>query len=77
MLDLDPFSAFFGLYLYEEVVQSYNDLIVMGLEFIEDFIFLVKKIFLTKSQKLASERKFDINKIPSIGPPVFLSNKSA
>ena len=32
----------------------------MGLKFIEDFIFLVKKNFLTKFQKLASERNFDL-----------------
>jgi hypothetical protein len=33
----------------------------IGLIFIEDFIFLVKKNFLTKFQKLASERNFDVS----------------
>ena len=37
-----------------------NDQIRMGLFFIEDFIFLVKKTFLTKFKKLALERKFDL-----------------
>jgi len=36
----------------------------MGLLFIDKFIFLVKKMFLTKFQKLASERNFDLE--PSI-----------
>jgi len=37
-----------------------NDQIRMGLVFIADFIFLVKKIFWTKFEKLASERNFDL-----------------
>jgi hypothetical protein len=37
----------------------------IGLFFIEDFIFLVKKNFLTKFQKLAAERNFDLQ--PSVG----------
>ena len=37
-----------------------NDSISIGLFFIEDFYFLVKKNFLTKFQKLASERNFDV-----------------
>ena len=41
----------------------------IGLEFIENFIFLVKKFFLTKSQNLASERNFDVNKIHHPGDP--------
>ena len=49
----------------------------MELKFIEDFNFLIKKFFLTKSQKLVSERNFDVDKISSTGRPVFLSNKSA
>ena len=32
----------------------------MGQKFIEDFIFLVKKNFLAKFEKLASERNFDV-----------------
>jgi len=37
-----------------------NDQIRMGLVFIENFIFLVKKIFWTKFKKLASEINFDL-----------------
>jgi len=42
------------------VLRSKNSLIVISLKFIEDFIFLVKKNFLAKFQKLASERNFDV-----------------
>jgi len=42
------------------VGQSPKTQIVVWLKFIEDFIFLAKKKFLTKFQKLASERIFDV-----------------
>ena len=37
-----------------------NGQLRMGLLFIEDSIFLVKKFFWTKFKKLASERNFDL-----------------
>ena len=51
ILGPDPFSACFCVYLNFNLVQSSNDLMLIDLKFIEDFIFfLVKKFFLTKSQ---------------------------
>ena len=76
ILGPDPVSAYFGLYLCFNDVQSSWDHMFMGLTFIEDYIFLVKKSFLTKFKKLALQRNFDVNKIPSIGRPVFCSNRS-
>ena len=46
--------------LYDSVINMRNGQLRMGLLFIEDFIFLVKKIFWTKFKKLASERNFDL-----------------
>jgi hypothetical protein len=46
--------------MHFNVIQSKKTFIVIGLKFIEDFIFLTKKNFLTKFQKLASERNFDV-----------------
>ena len=76
ILGPDPVSAYFGLYLYFNAVQSLRDPVFMGLKFIEDLIFLVKKSFLTNFQKLSSQGNFDVNKIPSTGRPVFCSNRS-
>ena len=42
ILGPDPVSAYFGLYLYFNAVQSSRDLVFMGLKFVEDLIFLVK-----------------------------------
>jgi len=53
MLGPVPFSAFYGLYLCFNVVQSSRNHMFIELKFIVDFIFLVKKFFLTKFQKLA------------------------
>jgi len=72
MLGPVPFSAFYGLYLCFNVVRSSRNHMFIELKFIVDFIFLVKKIFLTKFQELATQRNFDVNKIPSTGRPVFL-----
>ena len=47
--------------LYDSVINMRNGQIRMGLVFIEDSIFLVKKNFWTKFQKLASERNFDLD----------------
>ena len=47
--------------LYDNVINMRNGQKRMGLVFIEDSIFLVKKIFWTKFQKLASERNFDLD----------------
>ena len=44
----------------ENITNIKNDHKCMGLLFIENFIFLVKKFFLAKFQKLASERNFDL-----------------
>ena len=46
--------------LYDNVINMRNGQLRMGLLFIEDFIFLVKKIFWTKFKKLVSERNFDL-----------------
>ena len=46
--------------LYDNVINMRNGQKRMGLVFIEDSIFLVKKIFWTKFQKLALERNFDL-----------------
>ena len=46
--------------LYDNVIKMRNGQLRMGLLFIENFIFLVKKIFWTKFKKLASERNFDL-----------------
>jgi len=46
--------------LYDNVINMRKGQIRMGLVFIEDSIFLVKKIFWTKFQKLATERNFDL-----------------
>ena len=48
MLGPVPFSAFYSLYPYFNVVQSSRNHMFTELKFIVDFIFLVKKIFLTK-----------------------------
>jgi len=48
MLGPVPFSAFYSLYPYINVVQSSRNHMFTELEFIVDFIFLVKKIFLTQ-----------------------------
>jgi len=46
--------------LYDNSINTRNSQVRMGLLFIEDFIFLVKKTFWTKFQKLASEKDFDL-----------------
>ena len=46
--------------LYDNVINTRNGQQRMGLLFIEDSIFLVKKFFWTKFKKLASERNFDL-----------------
>ena len=51
---------FFLLFLHDNLRKSKNNSTSVGLKFIEDLIFLAKKIFLTKSQKLATEWKFDV-----------------
>jgi len=66
MLGPVPFSAFNGLYLCFNVVQSSRNHMFLELKFIVDLIFL------TKFQKLALQRNFDVNKIPTTGRPVFL-----
>ena len=50
----------FLLLLDDNARNLRNDSISIGLFFIEDFIFLVKKDILTKFQKLASERNYDV-----------------
>ena len=72
MLGPVPFSAFNGLYLCFNVVQSSRNHMFIELKFIVDLIFLAKKIFLTKFRNLALQRNFDVNKIPTTGRPVFL-----
>ena len=57
ILGPDPVSAYFGLYLYFNAVQSSRDLVFMGLKFIEDYIFLSKKIFF-ESPNLTSFAKW-------------------
>jgi len=61
ILGPDPVSAYFGLYLYFNAIQSSRDLVFMGVKFIEDFIFLVQKNFLTKFQKYALQINFNVN----------------
>ena len=45
---------------HDNVTNIKNDHKCMGLLFIENFKFLVKKFFLVKLQKLASEQNFDL-----------------
>jgi len=53
-----------------------NYSISIWLFFIEHFILLVKKKFLTKFQKLASERNFDLYQNKAIFPFFSLSDKN-
>ena len=62
---LEP-RPYFLLFLHDNLRKSRNCSISMGLKFIEDFIFLTKKFFLTKFQKLAIERNFDLHLIKAI-----------
>jgi hypothetical protein len=59
---LNEQRPFFLLFLNDNARNMKNYSRSIGLIFIEDFIFLVKKNFLTKFQKLASERNFDVSK---------------
>ena len=67
-----PFSYFF---LDDNARNMENYSRSIGFFFIEDFIFLVKKIFLTKFQKLASERNFDLHPNKAIFPFFCLGDK--
>jgi len=58
ILGPDPVSAYFCLYLYFNALQSSRDLVFMGLKFIEDFIFLVKKNFFDQILKVSFTEKF-------------------
>ncbi len=58
MLGPLPISACLGQYLNFNIFQSSRHQMFISLKFIEDFIILVKNIFLTKSQNLATERNF-------------------
>ena len=49
------------LFLDDNVRNIWNYSRTIVLFFIEDLIFLAKKFFLTKFQKLASERNFDLH----------------
>jgi hypothetical protein len=57
---VEPWPLFL-LLLDDNARNLKNDSISIGLFFIEDFIFLVKKKFLTKFEKLALERNFDLH----------------
>ena len=57
---VEPWPLFL-LLLDDNARNLKNDSISIGLFYIEDFIFLVKKKFLTKFQKLALERNFDLH----------------
>jgi hypothetical protein len=58
---LNEQRPFFLIFLDDNARNMSNYSRSIGLFFIEDFIFLVKKFFLTKFQKLASERNFDLH----------------
>jgi len=55
----EPRSCFLSK-LYDNVINIRNGQKRMGLVFKENFIFLVRKIFWTIFQKLASETNFDL-----------------
>ena len=72
---VEPWPLFL-LFLDDNDRNLTNDSISIGLFFIEDFIFLVKKIFLTKFRKLASERNFDLHQNKAIFTLFKLSDKN-
>ena len=72
---VEPWPLFL-LLLDDNARNLKNDSISIGLFFIEDFIFLVKKKFLTKFQKLAVERNFYLEPNKAIFTLLSFSDKN-
>jgi hypothetical protein len=65
---LNEQRPFFLIFLEDNARKMQNYPISIGLFFIENLIFLVKKNFLTKFQKFASERNFDLTQTRQFFP---------